>query len=181
MNNVVCEYSLERITKADLRRLATLALDYFDDLFKRRPYASGRFRGRLLMLALCQGAALHYVDRLHGVKDFDVWGFFRALPDVSFPAKGVRGRRDFGRSRFGRHPDHAGQYEGRRVDVLGRSINVLRGEDAVEAVRRWLANGPRDSSAWYLAQRPVIAIYPETILGQRVWSPPEGRPQPGGA
>ena len=30
------EVSLERITKADLHRLATLALDYFDDLFKRR-------------------------------------------------------------------------------------------------------------------------------------------------
>jgi hypothetical protein len=84
MNDVVCEYSLERITSADLRRLATLALDYFDDLFKRRPYASGRFRGRLLMLALCQGAALHYVDGLHGVKDFDVWGFFRALADCLF-------------------------------------------------------------------------------------------------
>jgi hypothetical protein len=169
----VREYSLERITTADLQRLATLALDYFDDLFKRRPHVSGRFRGRLLMLALCQGAALHSVDGLHGVKDFDVWGFFRALPDASFPYRGAHGRRDFGSSRFGRHPD-TDRYEGRRVDILGRSIDVRQGEDAVEAVRRWLANGPRRSSAWYLAQRPVIAIYPEPMLGQRIWLPAEG-------
>jgi hypothetical protein len=78
----VCEYSFERITKADLRPLAALALDYFNDLFERRPHPSGGFRGRLLLLALCQGAALHYVDGSHGVKDFDVWGFFlrRRLP-----------------------------------------------------------------------------------------------------
>jgi hypothetical protein len=94
------------------------------------------------------------------------------LPTVSFPSKGVHGRRDFGPSRFGCHPDDDG-YDGRRVDVLGRSINVRRGEDTVEAVRRWLTDGPRGSSAWYLAQRPVIAIYPEAILGQKVWMPAE--------
>ena len=87
--------------KTDLRRLAALALGYFDDLFERKPNTGGRFRDRLLLLALCQGAALHYVDGSHGVKDFDVWGFFRGLPDVSFPPRG-HGRRDFGRSRFGR-------------------------------------------------------------------------------
>ncbi len=167
-SGIVCEYSLERITKIDLRRLATLALEYFDDLFERRPYPSGRFRGRLLLVALCQGAALHYVDGRHGVKDFDVWGFFKALPNVSFPPRG-HGRRDFGPSRFGRHPDD--HYEGRHVDILGRSIDVGLREDPIEAVRRWLANGLRGSSAWHLAQRPVIAIYPEPILGRQLWYP----------
>jgi hypothetical protein len=169
---LVCdEYSLESITRADLKQLATFALDYFDDLFKRRPWTSGRFHGRLQMLALCQGAALHYVDGLHGVKDFDVWGLFRALADVPFPSRGIHGRRDFGLSRFGRHPNGPDRYEGRRVDILGRSIDVRRGENAVGAVRRWLAEGPRGSSAWHLAQRPVIAIYPQAILGQKVWLP----------
>jgi hypothetical protein len=166
------EYSLERITSDDLHRLATLAFDYFDDLFMRRPHASGRFRGRLLMLALCQGAALHYVDGLHGVKDFDVWGFFRALPDASFPCR-LHGRRDFGPSHFGRHPD-TDRYEGRRVDILGRSIDLWQEEGAVEAVCRWLANGPRGSSAWHLAKRPVIAIYPEPIFGRQIWLPSKG-------
>jgi hypothetical protein len=167
----VCEYSFEHITKADLSRLAALALDYFDDLFNRGLNPSGRFRGRLLLLALCQGAALHYLNGAHGVKDFDVWGFFRGLPDASFPPRG-HGRRDFGRSRFGRHPDSE-HYEGRRVDILGRSIDFGQGEDAIGAVRRWLADRPRGSSGWHLAKRPVIAIYPEWILGTRIWPPAE--------
>ena len=33
----VCERSFERITERDLRRLAELALDYFNGLFDRRP------------------------------------------------------------------------------------------------------------------------------------------------
>ena len=76
----VVERSFEQITKADLRCLGEIACGYFDDLFGRKPDSSGRFRGRLLLLVLCQGAASHYVDRSHGVKDFDVWGFFKSLP-----------------------------------------------------------------------------------------------------
>jgi hypothetical protein len=92
---------------------------------------------------------------------------------ASFPYRDVHGRRDFGPSRFGRHPDDVG-YEGPRVNVLGRSMDVRQGEGPVEAVRRWLVNGRRGSSAWCLAQRSVITTYPEPILGQRVWLPPGG-------
>ena len=71
--------SFERITDIDLRRLSALAAADFDDLFRRiarwRPY-----RRRLMLLCLCQGAALHYAsprrgmaaDRSGGVNDFDV-------------------------------------------------------------------------------------------------------------
>ena len=37
------------------------------------------------MPALCQGAALHYVDAKNGVKDFDVWSFYTQRADGSFP------------------------------------------------------------------------------------------------
>jgi hypothetical protein len=171
MKDDVCARSFVRITKADLCRLATLAQDYFDDLFARRPQGAGRFRGRLLLLALCQGAALHYVDRSTGVKDFDVWGFFKSHPSLRFPSRGVRGHCDFKNSRFGRHPKDRG-YEGRRVDVLGRAVDVRRGENGIAALRRYLANGRPDSSPWHLAKRPVIAIYPDAILGHLVWLPP---------
>jgi hypothetical protein len=170
MKDHVCERSFGRITAADLRRLATLAQGYFDDLFDRRPSVSGKFRRRLLLMALCQGAALHYVDRSHGIKDFDVWAFFRALPNVQFPNRGTHGRRDFGPSRFGRQPGDKG-YQGRRVDILGRSIDVRRGENKAAALRRYLAKGKRGSTPWHLAQRPVIAIYPEAILGRQLWPP----------
>ena len=95
--------SLARIGRADLLRLAALAADAEADLFKRNPQGSGRYAGRLLGRALCQGAALHYVNKRNGVKDFDVWSFYAQYEDWPFPAR-WRGTRDFGLSRFGKYP-----------------------------------------------------------------------------
>jgi hypothetical protein len=66
------DLSLERIELADLLRLAALAADAEAELFRRNPQGSGRYAGRLLGWALCQGAALYYVNGSNGVKDFDV-------------------------------------------------------------------------------------------------------------
>jgi len=150
-------WSPEPITRADLRRLATLAARYrrtvgerdrvmgtivceyyFDDLFKRRPSPSGRFRGRLLMLALCQGAALHYVDKLHGVKDFDVWGFFKSLPNLSFPYRGVHGRLDFGPSGSGATL----MMKGTRVGVLMFSVERSMFDREKMPLKRYAVGSP---------------------------------------
>jgi hypothetical protein len=79
-----------RIDVADLLRLAALAADAETELFRRNPRGSGRYAGRLLGRALCQGAALHYVDGENGVKDFDVWSFYAELDDWPFPARVAR-------------------------------------------------------------------------------------------
>ena len=54
-----------------------------------RPLHSGRgrpeYRDRRLAVVLAQGAALHYVDHCHGVKDLDVWTFYAAVPGERFP------------------------------------------------------------------------------------------------
>jgi hypothetical protein len=91
--------SLARIEIADLRRLAALAADAEAELFRRNPDGSGRYAGRLLGRALCQGAALHYVNGRNGVKDFDVWSFYAQYDDWPFPAR-WRGTRDFGPSKL---------------------------------------------------------------------------------
>src|ERR1700730_11262790 len=95
--------SLERIELTDLLRLAALAADAEAELFRRNPQGSGRYAGRLLGRALCQGAALHYVNGSNGVKDFDVWSFYAQYDDWPFPPR-WRGMRDFGPSKFGRYP-----------------------------------------------------------------------------
>jgi hypothetical protein len=41
---------------------------------------------------------------------------------------------------LGYNPDDA-DYAGRRIDVLGRAINIGDGETAVAAIRRYLARG----------------------------------------
>ena len=65
------ERSLARITDIDLLRLAALAAQAEAALFARHPHGAGRYAGRLLCRALCQGAALHFLDGRNGVKDFD--------------------------------------------------------------------------------------------------------------
>jgi hypothetical protein len=74
-----------RIEIADLLRLAALAAEAEADLFQRNPRGSGRYAGRLLGRALCQDAALHYVNDRNGVKDFDVWSFYAQYDDWPFP------------------------------------------------------------------------------------------------
>ena len=97
----------------------------------------------LLSRALCQGAALHYVNGHNGVKDFDVWSFYAQYDDWPFPAR-WRGTRDFGPSKFGRYSCDPPRYTGRRVDLLGRSLRVELGADPAEVIRRYLPLTSRD-------------------------------------
>jgi hypothetical protein len=161
--------SMARIGRADLLRLAALAADAEAELFSRNPQGSGRYAGRLLGRALCQGAALHYVDRSNGVKDFDVWSFYAQYDDWPFPAR-WRGTRDFGPSKFGRYPGDPPRFAGRRVDLLGRSLAAGPGADSAEVLRRYLAAG-RTGTAKALAAKAVVLIDPQNRAGEIVWPP----------
>jgi hypothetical protein len=158
--------SLAQIERADLLRLAALAADAEADLFKRNPQGSGRYAGRLLGRALCQGAALHYVNKRNGVKDFDVWSFYAQYDDWPFPAR-WRGTQDFGPSRFGRYSSDPPRYSGRRVDLLGRSLPAETGADPADVLRRYLTAWRTDSTK-YLAAKAVVLINPERV-GEIVW------------
>ena len=159
--------SLARIERTDLLRLAALAAQVEAGLFARHPDGAGRYAGRLLCRALCQGAALHYLDGKNGVKDFDVWSFYAALGDGPFPYR-WRGTADFGPSRFGRFPGDSPSYAGRRVDLLGRSLPAPPGADPAAVLRDYLS-AARTESARALAAKAVILIAPEHAIGERVW------------
>ena len=118
-------------------------------------------------IALCQGAALHYVRGDNGVKDFDVWSFYAAGGDQRFPAR-WRGTRDFGPSKFGRYSDDPPQFVGRRVDLLGRSLSVALGADPADALQHHLS-ARRTDSAKALAAKAVVLIDPPNRLGEVVW------------
>ena len=162
--------SLERIDRADLLRLTELAAEVEASLFERNPTGAGRYAGRLLCRALCQGAALHYVDARNGVKDFDVWSFYAERPDGPFPYR-WRGTADYGPSKFGRYPGDPLSYTGRRVDFLGRSLRASLGADPVAAVRDYLT-ARNTASAKELAAKAVVLIYPRELLGQVIWPRP---------
>jgi hypothetical protein len=169
------ERCYQRLTIQDLRRLAGFVSKAHTDLSGRR----ADLKGQLVAGCLGQGAALHFVDRANGVKDFDLWLFYR--PEHLQHHVRTRGRceiYDFGPSPFGRHPaDDPERFLGRRVDVLCRELAPRAPEDPVSAVLAWL-NGPAES-ARRLRERPVVMLWPRQHLGHVIWDPTvPGLPQP---
>lgn len=158
--------SYHQITKDHLLRLRKIALDDLADFFQRTPETGDLYSNRLFAVALCQGAALHYVDGKRGVKDFDVWSFFKPHPERQFPFRRYK-KQDFGDPLFGTAEDSPG-FVGRRVDLFGRSIPDEDYSDPVAVLRRYLL-GRQTESARYLAQKAVVLLEPLHLLGTVVW------------
>lgn len=164
---VKVERSMAPITDEHLRRLAEFAKADREGLFSRKPHLAV-YRDRILMTALCQGAALHYVNGTNGVKDLDVYTFYAQDPGVGYPYR-RRGVADFGDSEHGRHPDDH-DLVGRRVDMLGRALKVAPSADPITAVHAYLQAGTT-KTAQELAAKAVVVIDPGPSFGQVVWPP----------
>jgi len=156
-----------RITKVDLRRLARIAHDDREDLFERHPEWAILYRKRLLGVALCGGSALHYLNGITGVREFEVVSFYAEHPDAPFPFQRVS-HADFGPSRFGREPDAPETYQGMRVTLQGRSIAGGPGDDPLEAIQRYLKAGATPTSR-ELARKAVVMLEPDEALGLEAW------------
>lgn len=167
-NRDIADRSYLLVTPDDLRRLAKIAADDLRQLFERNEPLRRLYLSKYLCTALCQGAALHVVDGKNGIKDWDVWTFFRRHPERQFPPR-RRVERSFGDPRFGRltRTEHVG----RCVDLLGRAIECDEGADPSVAIRKYLRDG-RTKSAQLLAMKAVILLDPEHRCGEVVW--PEG-------
>jgi hypothetical protein len=158
--------SYEQLTETDLRKLGEIVARDRANLFKRRIETGRLYGNRLFAVALCQGAALHYLDGKNGIKDLDVWSFFRANPERDYPNR-RRGQLDFGDPRFGRSDD-APNFIGRRVDHMGRALMDSDYSDPVAVLRRYLRN-QATGSARLLSKKAMILIEPEELLGTIVW------------
>jgi hypothetical protein len=145
-----------------------------EEFFAEHPRWRRLYGDRLLCSALCQGAAAHYVDGITGIRDFDVWSFYREHPDAHFPYRRKRVR-PFGDTRFGRCLDRPA-FEGRPVDLVGRSISSVRLDDPEQAVRRYLRSGAT-RSARALREQPVVLLEPATRRGEIIWPEDDERPR----
>lgn len=96
-----------------------------------------------------------------------MYAFYAEHPTGMFPQR-WRTEVDFGPSRFGSHPGDPDSFRGRRVDLLGRSLDVAPNADPVEAVRHYLAAG-RTETARHLAGKAVVVLEPEPLRGQVIW------------
>lgn len=167
------ERSLAPITTADLSRLHICATKDNAKFFKGRP----EYADRLLCVALCQGAGLHFVDIANGkaspngVKDLDVWSFFAAISGQRFPADKRHSHVDFGPSKFGRWSRELprfSHFQGRRVDLFMRALPVSIDAEPAAALRKYLRGG-RTESARRLAAKGVVLIDPVERCGEIVW------------
>lgn len=164
------ERSYEPFTNEHLDRLVKIALDDQKAMFARSPHLAV-YRDRLLLIALCQGGALHYLDGKNGVKDLDVYKFYAAHPAARMhPLRHTQA--DFGESAFGYHPSdfkvRKRRFVGRAVDLLVRALPVTPDADPIEAVRHWLDES-KSETPQLLKKKAVVGLYPDVYRGQLVW------------
>lgn len=191
--------SRARLTDEHLRRLEALAEE--DHAFFTRPGGRSEYESRRVAVALAQGAALHYLDGRTGVKDLDIWTFYAAIPGRRFPADKRVKRADFGPSSLGRqtYDMHAARtehqralwqrwsaYTGRRIDFCIRALPVQADapiNTVIRVLQGWLARGAQSTaahkpSAWHLAKKAVVLLYPDSHRGYVVWAPRRNHHQP---
>ena len=163
----VSERSYEKIAKPDLRKLLAFSNQDRQEFFNRNLRWRKLYAYRIMCVALCQGAALHYYDGKNGVKDFNVWTFYYEHSKGPFPYR-RRGEKDFGISKFGCHPSDAENFKGRRIELMGRSLKVRKSSDPIKAIQNYLDNSPT-KSANILRKKPVVFLAPKRYMGKIVW------------
>jgi len=157
--------SFAPITSRDLERLLELARQDREEFFARYPDWAKSYANRVLGTALCQGAALHYVQGNIGINDFDVYTFYASHPDRRWYAKRIKSR-DFGDPKFGRSEISPTEFIGRRVDLLARGLDAPPGSDITEVLVAYL-KAPKTRTALELAHKAVVLLEPR--LGTIVW------------
>lgn len=143
-----------------LKRLAALADTERDAFFTRNPRQTDRYRDRYLCTALCQGAALHFLGRGDGVKDFDVHFFYHQNPDHPLMARGVKAER----AEF----NHFGVKEVHFLRTVVPPEYVEDSEGIVETLQYFLEETPT-SNASHLAQKAVIGLHPKSLFERVIW------------
>ncbi len=159
------ERSLEPITENDLEELYTGSVKRLNEYFvtgQGKKWQEFYNIKQPLAVALCQGGAMHYHDKVNGIKDFDVWFFY------PFNEKHLSYRTiwnwDYKNPKFGRHPSITG-YTGRKVDVLVRSIKNYSKQNPVNTIHQFLQY-EKTATSKELAKKGVVMLYPESLLGK---------------
>jgi hypothetical protein len=162
------ERSPEPITIEDLKELYNGSVQRLHEYFVQGQGVKWKELYNIekpLAVALCQGGAMHYHDGVNGIKDFDLW-FFYPFNQRHLPYRTIW-TWDYKQPKFGRHPSIPG-YEGRKVDVLVRSIKNYTEKEPVKTIYQFLQYENTVSSK-ELAKKAVVMLTPESLLGKVVW------------
>lgn len=163
----IIERSLEPIANSDLKQLYIGSVKRLHEYFvtgKGKKWLNQYDIEKPIVVALCQGSAMHYCDKVNGIKDFDVW-FFYPFKEKHLPYRAIWNW-DYENPKFGRHPSIPG-YTGRKVDVLVRSIKNYTEKDPVKTIHQFLQYENTPSSK-ELSKKAVVLLMPE-LLGKIAW------------
>ncbi len=154
-------YIDQPVTLDELRSLATLAAEEEKAFFERNSHLIGFYRQRLILVALCQGAALQYLGRGCGVKDFDVHFFYAQNSDKPRLSRAVK--RNFGC--VGAFPNVPIDFI--RTVVPGAQPH-LKPKVVIQTIQEFLNSKPT-KNAEHLSQKAVIGLYPDEVFGKQIW------------
>lgn len=163
--------SIKPITEQDLNELLKLALKEHEAFFKRKPEYESFYKNNLLAIVLGQGAALHYVDGKNGVKDFDIYLFYKENPNKNMWVRRIK-KIDSNLKKFG-NP---------KVDFIRKTINtkyIVGNEDNPQKIIERLLNESKKPFVKYLTiwakkeknrtRNAVIGLYPKQIFKDVLW------------
>ncbi len=161
---MVKNYVHRPVGQDELSSLAALAKAEEESFFSRNPHLVKSYRHRLLVVALCQGAALQYLGRGYGVNDFDLHFFYRQNPDKPRLSRTVK-----------RVWATVGSCQSVPVDFV-RTVRTSRLHedqplDTVKMVRAFLRHPPTDN-ARHLACKAVIGLAPQELYATVIWPQP---------
>jgi hypothetical protein len=144
----------------ELRALARLAELEERSFFSRNPHLVKTYRRRLLLVALCQGAALQYLGNGYGINDFDVHYFYAQNPS----------KRRLSRSVFRLKNQLVGSFARVHVDFIRTVVPLERGRkgSAAERIRLFLIRRST-GNAKHLAKKAVVGLCPPRLFGRRIW------------
>ncbi len=146
-----------KITKEHLWWLSKRAEKEHHEFFLRKPHLQA-YRKSLVGIVLCQGAALHYIGKENGIKDFDVWFFYKKDEKVNFSV---------------RKPvtDKKG-YKGVKIDFMKRaipaSICAKFSNQPDQCILNYLLER-NTSTKRFLLEKAGIGLYPKKIFAQTIW------------
>lgn len=148
----------EPLTRNDLQRLKKLALLEHKKFFKRNPHLKSVYYNSLIGICLCQGAAAHYLNPKVGIKDFDIWHFYKEGENSVFPYRA--------------HKRIESGYGDIPIDFLKRAIpkriyNSHSGN--IEQIIMEYLQERNTNTKKLLLKKPIIGLHPKRIFGKVIW------------
>ena len=143
---------------SDLKQLQKLALEEHENFIERNTHLRKAYYDSLVGIALCQGAASHYINASVGIKDFDIWLFYVENENIRFPYRAYKSIEN--------------GYMGRRIDFLKRAIPiglcVFCSNEPDECIMRYLFERNTKTKR-LLLEKAIVGLFPDMLFGKVLW------------